>query len=511
MTGGESTEREAKFSAWPGFEVPDLGGLVAGIAVGAGHDDVLDAVYYDTADLRLIRRGITVRHRTGGDEARWTVKFPIDVEANGTDADLLSRREIDLELPPGPPPHEVASLVRAHVRTADLVAVAHLQTRRHQVKLRQGGQTVAEVDDDEVSVFDGEHVAARFREVEVEIEVEEPPEGLLEAITARVREAGAGPPDPTPKLVRALGPRALAPPELVPVDLPSSLTAGELVTAAITASVRRIIDFDHLVRLDADVEGVHQARVGARRLRSDLHTFGPLLDAKRVESIRDELKWLGQELGAVRDADVLLERLHHESGDLSRQVDRDAADRLLERLAVERADALAACIEALDSPRYAALLDELVAIADEVPMGKAADKRADKVVPALVAAPYRKLAKAVGDLDEHPPDAELHAVRKRAKKARYAAEAAVPAIGGPARRLAKALRAVQEVLGEHQDAAVAEAWLREAAGEASPEQAMAAGLLISRQRALADASVDEWRGAWDAASTKKVAGWLPTK
>ena len=111
-------------------------------------------------------------------------------------------------------PFEVRDLVRAYARTTPLEPVARLQTLRRSLPLFDPrGHRIAEVADDEVSVLDGDRVAARFREVELEV-VETAPPTLLPALIERVRAAGAGQPDPTPKLVRALGPRALAAPEL---------------------------------------------------------------------------------------------------------------------------------------------------------------------------------------------------------------------------------------------------------------------------------------------------------
>jgi CHAD domain-containing protein len=129
-------------------------------------------------------------------------------------------------------------------------------------------------------------------------------------------------------------------------------------------------------------------------------------------------------------------------------------------------------------------------------------------MPKLVGKPFATLAKAVGEVPAHPSDDELHGIRKKAKRARYAAEAAEPVVGRPAERLARNLKKLQDVLGDHQDAVVAEAWLREAAAEAPPEQAMAAGLLISRQRSQADQLGEKWRRVWADAAAKKVSGWL---
>ncbi len=116
----------------------------------------------------------------------------------------------------------------------------------------------------------------------------------------------------------------------------------------------------------------------------------------------------------------------------------------------------------MESPRYVALLERLIEAARQPQCRKAADAPAAEVVPGLVAGPWRKLRKAVDALPPNPPDADLHQIRILAKRTRYAAEAAAPLVGKKAKAFAVAVAELQEVLGDHQDAVVAEAWLRDA-------------------------------------------------
>ena len=76
----------------------------------------------------------------------------------------------------------------------------------------------------------------------------------------------------------------MAPPELVVPTVGPNALVGEVARAAITAGVIRILEHDALVRLDGGPEGVHQARVGTRRLRSDLRTFASIFDNEWVQS-----------------------------------------------------------------------------------------------------------------------------------------------------------------------------------------------------------------------------------
>ncbi|MGH9126505.1 MAG: CHAD domain-containing protein, partial [Acidimicrobiales bacterium] len=133
---------------------------------------------------------------------------------------------------------------------------------------------------------------------------------------------------------------------------------------------------------------------------------------------------------------------------------------------------------------------------------------ATKVLPALVHRPWRHLKQAVAHLGDDPPDDALHEVRIRAKRLRYAAEAASGVMGKPARQLAVAVAAVQSELGDMQDAVVAEAWLRRHASGASPGQAMVAGQLVTLQRQEQAACRARWAKPWKAASKKKLRRWL---
>jgi inorganic triphosphatase YgiF len=326
-----------------------------------------------------------MRFRTGeGGSGTWTVKLP-----EGEDGPALVRREVPVPGPAGTPPAEAVALVRAYVRSAPLVAVARLRTRRHGVALKDGeGHLLAEVVDDEVTVMEGRKAAARFREVEVEIDARAP-DGLLTDVIARLRAAGAGAPDPTSKVVRALGDRASAPPEVAAVRLGDRPAAGAVVKAAIAASVIRVLIHDAGVRLGDDPEDVHQARVGTRRLRSDLRTFRSVLDQEWVEPLRAELKWIADLLGAVRDADVLGDRLRAQAAELP-EVDAAGFAPVLRRLADEREGARTKLLEAMDGPRYVVLLDRLVLAAQEpVFLAGAAAKPARKVLTPLVATSWR--------------------------------------------------------------------------------------------------------------------------
>lgn len=510
-----------KLGVWPGFRLPELDGVLEGLVAVTGGDSRLDATYHDTPDVRLARSGVTLRHRSA---EGWTLKLPSGEESDG----MLSRRELTVSGDDSSVPAPLARLVVAWVRTATLVPVARLRTLRHRVELVDDqGSVLAEVVDDEVSVHHGRRVALRFREVEVELGPAAPAE-LLDAVVSRLQAAGAGPGDPTPKVMRALGPRALEAPELGEVAAGKEGSAAAAIRSGLAASVRRLLTHDVGVRLGEDAEDVHQARVATRRLRSDLRTYATLLDEEWAKELRAQLKWVADALGAVRDTDVLLERLQEAATHLD-ALDRRAMGGIVERLQTQRSEARARLFEVMDDHRYVVLLDRLVgALAPprlgEVPAVAAgtpavimpadkwllpeADAPAAEVLPPLVHRPWKHLREAVTAVEPGGPDEELHQVRIRAKRCRYAAEVAAVAVGKPAKRLASAVADLQEVLGEHQDAVVAEAWLRTAVPDLSANEALVAGQLVAGQRAIAETTRRAWRPVWDRANRPKLRGWM---
>jgi CHAD domain-containing protein len=486
-------EREVKLTPVPGFRMPSFVDVADGVTAGPLEIIEQQAVYFDTVDARLARSGASLRYRMPDG---WTVKLPEPGEGS-----LLVRGEYNFPGGEGTPPAGAVDLVRAWIRTAPIHAVARLKTRRRRIKLTdEGDKAVAEVVDDEVSVLDGGRIINRFRQLEVELSEDAPVE-LADALVARLQTAGAGQPDPTPKIVRALGRMALADPDVVPrTDFSDDDSARAVVQAAIASSVRRLLDHDPGVRLGDDPEQVHQARVATRRLRSDLRTFGSLLDPEWDRGLRDELKWLGAELGAVRDSEVLLELLRSKIERLG-ETDARVAEGLVSQLVGTWEDARVELLVAMRSPRYAALLDRLVDAAREPALLPEADGPAAEILPPLARGPWKHLRRDIEALPDVPEDQQLHAVRIRAKRCRYAAEAVAPAVGRRAREFARAVAALQDVLGDHQDAVIASGWLRDAAARAdsSRDEVFVAGMLAGMLRRDERKTRAAWPDAWRAA------------
>ncbi len=360
-------ERELKLSAGPGFHLPELEGVHPAVQSAVADSVRMETTYYDTADFDLARWGCSLRHRS---REGWTVKLPMP--AAGA---VLERDELTFKGPATAPPPAALKVVRAYLRHRTLRRVARLSTLRHRVRLSgEGNKLLAEVVDDEVSVLEGRRVVSRFREIEVELK--EGDRSLLTAVEKRLRAARAKAGDATAKHIRAIGPKAMAPPEVAPRQLPKKPSAGELVTSAFSSAISQLFKNDPNVRVGRDPEAVHQARVAVRTLRSHLRTFGRLLEGEAPQS--DQLRDLGRRLGEVRDREVLLELIR------SRIVELPQADRLIAEATVGRLEAeigverkqLAGFI---DADAYIDLLDGLVKFATAPAFNDLAELPAAKV------------------------------------------------------------------------------------------------------------------------------------
>lgn len=520
MTPGRQDVREVerKFRVHGLFRLPDLTGVDGVSSVQDGGTQRLEATYHDTPDLRLAREGITLRRRTGGSDDGWHLKVPVPKAGAGV------RDELRLPLEEGQadqPPAELVGLVRAVVRDRAVGPVATLQTeRRVQVLLDETGGPLAELVDDTVSVLgvDG-HVAARFRELELEDRAEGAGDALP-AVVEALTSAGAVSGEFVSKAVRAMGPLAAAPADVAdPGEVGPADPARSAVAAHLARHTRALRVADMAVRRDAD-DAVHQMRVSARRLRSGLRVFRPLLDREWADALRDELAWVATGLGDYRDREVLLERLEEHAGELPADLPVDEVRTLLRRrLRREMAEARRRALEMLDTPRYLELQDSLVAACADPLTTADAEAPAGDVLPPLVAKAWKKLARSASRLladeaadPEGAPDEEWHEARKLAKKARYAAEACAPVLGEGAEGLAKQLSKVTDVLGQHQDGAVAAESVRTmaGAGRTTPTVAFALGVLHGVEREHVRRTRSEFAELWPEASRRRYRRWLPS-
>lgn len=472
-------EIERKLRVPPGFALPDLTAVDGVMRVEPQSAFTMSNTYYDTPDLRLFRWGITLRLRLGSPDAGWHLKLPVDSAAAGARDEI--RAAVAEELPA-----ELANLVTAFVREAPLAPIATLTTQRTPLLLiNAGGATRAEVVDDTVTVLDGQRVTMSFREIEVEALPSHDgslDEDLLDRVAHHLIAAGAEP-GTVSKVGAALGPRALVPPDIPELAWPDAHDpAGDVVRAYLALHTRRLVRADLRLRRDLP-DAVHQMRVSARRLRSGLKVFRPLVDEDWAGRLRDELGWMASGLGEARDTEVLQERLDVHAETLGAE---DAAraraviDRVLEARMVAAAGAARAVV---DSPRYRALLADLVDGVRRPPLTLQARLPADDVLPPLVAQAFRRLKRRIAALDLDTPSEQWHSARIIAKQARYAADAVAPVLGSDVGTLADQLADVTEILGHHQDSYVAQATLRDLSTQADPAAAFALGRLLGVEEA----------------------------
>jgi CHAD domain-containing protein len=228
-----------------------------------------------------------------------------------------------------------------------------------------------------------------------------------------------------------------------------------------------------------------------------------LMQPDMAVGLRFELAWLGGALGEVRDLDVLLIRLRARAQGLASR-DAHAAKRLLASLAESREESHAALMDALRSPRYGELLRACAAGVRSVPVR---DEPAVDAFRPLMDKQWGRLRRAIERLTPESSDAKLHAARIAAKRTRYAAEAFAQVFEGRSRGFLRRAGALQDILGEHQDAVASQDWLRRKAAHSTPAVAFVAGELAAqeaRARAVARAS---WPEAWRALSRARLRFW----
>ncbi len=513
----DEIEVERKYDVDADTPLPSLDGAAGVKRVDPPVVSRLEATYFDTRDLTLVGAGITLRRRVGGADQGWHLKLP--AVAGGGDAE---RRELHLPLARGirTVPHEFRSLLDGVVSLAgddNLRAVAKLLTTRTVRVLRgTGGAALAEVCDDTVQargfrVLSSDNHQSETRWREWEVELVDGDEDLLDDVEALLLEAGARVGEHPSKLRRALG-DAAPPPATTPADVDRAEampSPRQVVQARITEQARRIIALDPAVRRDSP-DAVHQMRVAARRLRSALATYRPMLRTEETEPVREELRHLGRALSHARDLEVLDDRLTellvHEGWD-----EHPFRHHLADELRLDREHAHATVLAHLSEQRHETLLARLRDLAEGAPWS-------DELDWSEVLARVRKDDKRVRRRMRAAAEAEsrddrlrlLHETRKAAKRLRYAAETLKPAFGSDAHRLAKSAKKLQSHLGDVQDAAVSRRRLRESASTAADTgvDSLPAGALWAREEETIEQLQGEVATVWKKSRRKKLRSWL---
>ncbi len=449
-----------------------------------------ETIHWDTPDFRLATWDAGLRYRRG---RGWRVTLADWPEGPG-----FRRMFVDLEGGPASPPAEALRLLSPYLRGVELRQVARL---RHLETGRQVGElwAIHQV----VSLLVERRAVAHARRVS--LRSHGPLTGTRPALTA-LRKAGVVDTAAVPLLAELIGPEAAPAWRETPLDRGSSVP--QAVAAALRDYAARLVRNEAIVLEGSDPEGVHQARVACRRYRSALQTFGPVLEPAWTAELRAELGTLATDLGAVRDAEVLLMRLRASAA--ARGVEGEATERLLSRLVGERVLARDVLVSVVESHEHGELLDRLLdAASHPALLPETAEYPAPVVLMPLVGGSWRKLARRASRLSAPPTDDELHQLRIAAKKCRYAVLALVPLLGDGPARIGARLGALQDALGEQHDAVVAGSWLQEAVQRAAdPETAFAAGVLYGAERERAEAGREAWREPWRALDRKKGWGWM---
>ncbi len=507
MRGTRHDEVERKYAVAASTPVPDLT-VVDGVArVRTRQTHELVATYFDTEDLDLLRNRTTVRRRVGGSDEGWHLKQP-------GGRDTRSETRLPLGRAAHTVPRPLRNAVAEHVGGRRLVPVGTVATRRTEHALvGEDGAELAVLAVDEVRAERLAEPRLRQHWHEWEVELSDGGHDLLDLVETVLLGAGAVPAAVSSKVARAL---AVESPGTASVPRPKDLhatrsTVGDAFGAYLA---------EHLEVLRRHTGGlpgetVHGLRVSARRLRSALSTYRPVLEKGAVDDLRDELRWLGRSLGRARDAEVLRAHL---TAMADEEPDDPWAEPLAARIDADLADAhragRAVAAEAVASERYARLVRSLEAVAAGPPLRARGRRRARSELPRLLerdAKRARRAETAARATDRGPErDLALHEVRKKTKRLRYAAESAQPVLGQRAKRLARRARDVQDALGAHQDTVESRRWLSELAGREAGEPgiAFAAGRLHAREEARATASERDFRRAWQRLPHRRVDRWV---
>ncbi|MET0701146.1 MAG: CYTH and CHAD domain-containing protein [Mycobacterium sp.] len=490
------TEVERKFDVVESAVSPSFDGIYAVARVERQQSQSLDAVYFDTAEHDLARNKVTLRRRTGGSDAGWHLKLPAGPDARTeVRAPLGADDGSDTAVP-----DELLDVVRAIVRDRPTAPVARISTTRNiHLLFDADGAPLAEFCDDHVTAWatdkSGNGAEQEWREWELELAEDSAAVNtdLLDRLSNRLYDAGAVPAGHGSKLARVLD---AATPEAETEDEPPPAPPREPVHIAVAEQVAELIEWDRAVRADT-YDSVHQMRVTTRKLRSLLKESEESFGLTDDSWILDELRTLAGILGVARDAEVLAEKYEKALGELPAELIRGRVrERLVDGAKRRYETGWRRSLTAMRSERYFRLLDALEALVAAEPQPA---KPGEEPKPVTIDAAFKrvrkaaKAAKAAEDAQADDADEALHSIRKGAKRLRYTAAAT------GAGKVADAAKAIQSLLGDHQDAVVSRTHLGEQAviAHAAGEDTFTYGLLYQREDDLADSSREQLKATLD--------------
>ena len=479
-------EVERKFDVGESTVSPSFEGIAAVARVEKAPVQSLDAMYFDTPAHDLARNKITLRRRTGGTDAGWHLKLP-----SGPDARTEVRAPLDAS-DEATVPSQLLDVVLAIVRDRQLEPVARITTQReNQVLYGVDGAELAQFSNDHVTAWsagapggsESEPAEQQWREWELELAADNGTANteLLNRLSNRLLDAGAAPAGHGSKLARVLGETPQANGTRPPADP---------LHRAMAEQIDQLLVWDRAVRADAP-DAVHQMRVTTRKLRSLLRDAQDSYGSTDSDWVQAELRELAAVLGVARDAEVLGERYQRQLDLLAPELVRGRIrERLVKGAHRRYQTGLRRSLIAMRSQRYFRLLDTLDSLVAEVAVPVAGEEPA----PVTIDTAYkkvRKAAKAAAEAEQADAPVEegggrgdeaLHRIRKRAKRLRYTAAAT------GADKVAEQAKAIQTLLGDHQDSVVSREHLikQTEAARVAGEDTFTYGLLFQREADLAE-------------------------
>ena len=469
-------EVERKFEVVESTVSPSFEGLSSVSRAERSPSQQLDAVYFDTPGHDLAVHHVTLRRRTGGNDAGWHLKLPA-----GPDARTEVRAPLGDASDADAVPEELLDVVLAIVRDRPVRPVARITTSRTvDVLYGHDGLALAEFCDDQVTAQAGpDGDEQRWREWELEL-AEGADRDLLDRLTNRLLDAGAMPAGHGSKLARVL--ESAGEPEQEEAAPPA-----DPVHRAVAEQVEQLLVWDRAVRADV-YDSVHQMRVTTRKIRSLLQASEGAFGISDDAWILDELRQLAAVLGVARDAEVLAERYEQTLDELPAELVRGPIrERLVDGAKNHYASGLRRSLIAMRSQRYFRLLDALEElVAAEPPAAPPGEEPLQLTIDAAYKR-IRKAAKAAAEAADADRDEALHRIRKGAKRLRYTAAAT------GADKVSDRAKTIQSLLGDHQDSVVSRTHLshQAEAANAAGEDTFTYGLLYQREDDLARRSREQ--------------------
>ena len=458
----------------------------SGLVVEPASEEEITDTYYDAGDWRFYRAGYALRVRKAESAAEATMKSISPAEGS-----IRRRREITEPLGDDKPatlaraPGPVGERVRSLLGGRDARPMFGVRTRRRKFALllentadgSGNGSSANRVRIGEVLLdaseipLDGGRESARLRRVEVEAGAGTAPTPDLRGFVDDMQYALELKPASLSKFETGLYATGLSPradTEAGPTEIGPAMTLGDVAFAVLRRQFADMRAHEPGTRIGEDPEELHDMRVATRRMRAAMKVFEGALP-ERAKWFREELRWLAGSLGAVRDLDVQIHRLEAWRGEADGE-NSDSLGKILDVFKKRRGEARGRMLEALDSARYERLeasFGEMLrrgpGTERELAQGNGRAPEGEPVAtaaPGLISARYRKWRKAAGRLDESSPPDDFHDLRKKGKRLRYALEFVSEVYGKPVADLVSPLKALQDDLGDHQDAVVAAETLR---------------------------------------------------